>query len=61
MPPVGRFKNKSDQLALSLLLATAVGFLTDYMWLKGGGKGRAYSLRSSRYIYININTAIKSK
>ena len=32
VPPVGRFKNKSDQLALSLLLATAVGFLADYMW-----------------------------
>ena len=32
VPPVGRFRNYSDQLALSLLLATAVGFLADYMW-----------------------------
>jgi hypothetical protein len=57
VPPIGRFINQSGQLALSLLLATAVGFLADHMWRKGG----AYSLWSSRYIYININTAIKSK
>ena len=37
MPPIGRFINESDQLALSLLLATAGGFLADHMWRKGGG------------------------
>ena len=36
VPPIGRFINLSDQLALSLLLATAVGFLADHMWRKGG-------------------------
>jgi len=39
VPPVGRFLNLSDQLALSLLLATADGFLADYMWWKVGGQG----------------------
>jgi hypothetical protein len=48
---------KLRHIFVLLLLATAVGFLADHMWRKGG----AYSLWSSRYIYNNINTAIKSK
>jgi hypothetical protein len=32
-----------------------------YSAVEARRKGRVYSLWSSRYIYININTAIKSK
>jgi hypothetical protein len=54
VPPIGRFINYSDQLALSFLMAEAVGFLVDTCGhvVEVREEGGAYSLCGSRYIYI---------